>query len=727
MKSEEGENNSPSSISLDMDEELRFSQQRGFFDQSAVIRLLIGVLFTCCLFLFLHYREVRVDILELNTIAQRYVVAQVDFDFPDEEATGIFKQEAVRDIGKVYKIDEKEIRQRRQDFETALVQKQGWRKLSDSTFDEMSQGIDLFESALLKARFTDARTLQKMKDVNFVDINYQLGLLTTAPATIERAGLLPPEVWQTIESIAFSEAVLPITTIVLIADTFKSKEWETEEDLHAERSLRRLVQAHVPEKYTHVTAGRRIIDQGEKVTSRHMVMLQAMKGALSKSRNLWHPVTIAGSLIMALLFVGMGVAYLHTYHAELYTSNRKTCLLVSVLILTLALSKMTEYLLLRNTSNLIDVVRYPLLVPFAAILLTSLLNPRIAAAATGFLVVVLTMTLAVNHIGFLVINLVTAIAAILSMHALRKRKEVFVVCLKAWLICIVIVVAFNLYDYAGWNMIIVTDLFSTLAFMLMTAVLVVGVLPLFESLFRIMTDITLMEYMDPSNEVLQRLMHEAPGTYQHSIVVGNLAESAALAIGANGLFCRVSTHYHDIGKLVNPYFFTENQPPGVNMHQLLEPLESTQVIISHVSEGVAMARRIGLPEQFIDIIKEHHGTTLVYYFYHKQLERMEGDRSKVPERDYRYAGPRPRSKESAIIMMADTVEAASRSLEELNDETLTELVDRLVREKAEDGQLDTCLLTFEELGLVKRAMVKTLVASGHARIKYPKRLAGHRP
>ena len=141
--------------------------------------------------------------------------------------------------------------------------------------------------------------------------------------------------------------------------------------------------------------------------------------------------------------------------------------------------------------------------------------------------------------------------------------------------------------------------------------------------------------------------------------------------------------------------------------------------MAHVSEGVAMARKAGLPEQFIDIIKEHHGTTLVYYFYRKQLEKMGGDKSLVDEKEFRYSGPKPRSKESAIIMIADSFEAASRSLDKVNEETLTELANRLIREKAEDGQFDHCLLTFEELAIVKATLVKTLVAFGHSRIKYP--------
>ena len=256
--------------------------------------------------------------------------------------------------------------------------------------------------------------------------------------------------------------------------------------------------------------------------------------------------------------------------------------------------------------------------------------------------------------------------------------------------------------------------------MTVTGILIVGLLPLLEAGFHLVTDATLMEYMDPNHHLLRRLAIEAPGTYQHSVLVGNLSEAGAVSIGCNGLFCRVSTLYHDIGKLSNPHYFTENQQGGVNIHQLLTPVESAQVIISHVSEGVSMARKAGLPEQFIDIIKEHHGTSLVYYFYAKQLQLVGEDESQVDQRDFRYMGPKPRRKESAIIMIADSLEAASRSLDEINEQSLKELLDNIVREKIEDGQFDRSLLTFKELDFVKRAMVKTLVAVGHSRVKYPK-------
>ena len=571
------------------------------------------------------------------------------------------------------------------------------------------------EKALMQLRFTDAQTLEKMKELGFPIQHYQI----YTPNTLFDAMLLPTFIWDDIQKNSFSAQKFTPLEVALVMEFFKNSHWHVEEDIPTQRLLRKRIQAEVPEKMTHVSAGNRIVDQGEKVTTRQIAMLHAMKNKLGESRNLSHLMTYIGTLILTSLFVGIFIAYIKVNYPHLLVSNRKLFLLVTILILTMGLAKLTEFFLLNSKSSMIEFFRYPLVIPLAAILICSLIGTNVATFASGFLSIVATLALAFEWEGFLLLNIVASLVAILSTHSLRRRKEIFVVCVKAWLCASAAILALHLYKSHWDTLSIVADIFSAGLFMLLTAVLVVGILPLLETGFSIMTDVTLMEYMDPNGDLLRRLTIEAPGTYQHSVVVGNLAEAAALAIGANGLFCRVATLYHDVGKMATSQYFTENQLGEVNIHQLLTPQESAQVIMAHVPEGVALAREAGLPEPIIDIIKEHHGTTLVYYFYCKQVEKMGGDKSQVDEREFRYSGPKPHTKESGIIMIADSFEAASRSLEKVNEETLTELIDRIVREKVDDGQFDQCLLTFEELSVVKRHLVKTLLAAGHSRIKYP--------
>ncbi|MCH9627204.1 MAG: hypothetical protein S4CHLAM2_08390 [Chlamydiales bacterium] len=703
--------------------ELRFSRTQSYFDKSFAIRLLIGGLFTLFLFLFLHFRETYIEKLELGGEANRYVVAQIDFAFPDEEATIILKQEAAHEIGTIYRIKDDEIHTKVTDFQKYItrdeVGNEKWEKLSqENAFDDIALALSLLADGLSQKRFTDVKTLQQIDDLPQDELPITRSDFY-AYFPVDNRGRLPILFWTGFGKHLFSNVEIPAPIAQFILHYFEPITWNYEVDQGIEYTLRKLAQNKIPEKFTRIRSGDRLIDKGEKVTTRHISMLQSMKEGLSHKRNLLDPFTVAGSLLMTLIFVGISAVYLSENHRDIFHSNRKLALLGTILTLSLVLAKGVELLLIQTSSNLIDLVRFPLFVPFAAILLTSLMNVRIGAFASVFLAIVYVMALAVESIPFLVINLITAMVVILTARRIRRRKEVFVVCAKAWLASILVILAFNLYENTAFTISFVSDLTSTFFFMGMTAILVVGLLPVFESTFRILTDITLMEFMDPSNELLRRLTIEAPGTYQHSMVVGHLSEAAASAIGANGLFCRVSTQYHDIGKLANPQYFTENQLGGMDMHQLLTPLESTQVIIAHVSEGVALARKMGLPEQFIDVIKEHHGTTLVYYFYHKQLEMLRGEKGKIDEKDFRYSGPKPRSKESTIIMIADTLEAASRCLDLFNQETVSNLVETLIAQKMEDGQFDESLLTFEELGIVKATLVKTLLAASHPRVKYP--------
>ncbi len=702
---------------IDNYQELKFSREPSFFDKSRGIRWLIGLGFTLCLFLIVHFRQERVEVLELNSFAPGYVVAQTDFDFLDEEATIILKQEAVQDVSRIYEISPRDIQQKRIEFENFLIYNQEWRKKAEkSSFDTMEMSVDLLEKALLKLRFTDPRTYQKVQEIHLSTESYSI----YTPGDLGVGHMLPAKNWESLRALLEEKTRNP-ESVNFVIEYFKSKLWQFEEDLAAQRTIRRRIQETIPDNYSHVTAGSLIINQGDRVTARHIAMLQAMKNAVGAKRNLSHPLTILGSALLALLLSGICIAYLQVLHPQIVMSNRKLFLLFSIAVLTLGFGKVVELFLLSSKNNLIDYIRYPLFAPFAAILICSLMNTGIATFASGFLVVVMTLTLVFDKSEFMLLNLYTAIVVIMTTRTLRRRKEIFVVCAKALACAIALIIAIHFYSNTFWSMSVLADILSAAVFMLLTAVLVVGLLPLLESTFRIMTDATMMEYMDPNNDLLRRLSIEAPGTYQHSVVVGNLTEAAATAIGANGLFCRVATLYHDIGKMVTPQYFTENQQGNVNIHQLLTPQESAHVIIAHVSEGVALARKAGLPEQFIDIIKEHHGTTLAYFFYRKQLDLVGGDKSLVDEKEFRYAGPKPRSKESAIIMIADSVEAASRSLEKITEESLNELATRLIKEKAEDGQFDQCILTFEELALVKATLIKTLVAFGHARIKFPSR------
>jgi putative nucleotidyltransferase with HDIG domain len=678
-------------------------------------RGLLGAVLIFALALLWHFREVRMPIFILNSISGQYLIAQIDFTFPDKEVTAILKQEAIRDIGPIYRIDAAELKQVRLQFESALIHDQEWRnQLQKSTFEELTKGALRLEKVLKQFRFTNARTFQKIKELKGSAANIYI----FSPQDSSQVVSIPAKFWEEMKRQLFDQTGYPEEASQYLIQQFQKQPWIFKEDFAKERDLQRLVQDKIPEQYTLVEAGTRIIAPEERVTEHHLAMIQSMQEAVGKQRNLLGWKRIMGSLLFGVLVTAVAAAFLRIRYRTIFYSLQKLTLVVTIALLTLLFAKTTEYVILHYAPSYSDLLRYPLFVPFASILLCILIGSEVSLFISACLAVLLGIGLAVDDKQFLVLNLFASLAAILWMRGLNKRRAVFTVCGKIWLLSAAVVLLFSISRGTVGSFVFVQDLYDIFLYLLFTAILVVGLLPTLEDLFDVMTNMTLMEYMNPNHELLRRLSLEAPGTYQHSLIVGNLAEAAARAINANGLFCRVAALYHDIGKLFNPHYFNENQNNGFNIHQLLTPLESAHVIIAHVAEGEALARKKGLLQSFIDIIREHHGTQLVYCFYRKQLEQ--GDPSQIDEKQFRYAGPKPYTKESAILMIADTVEAASRSLEDLSETAVTEMIDKLVTEKAVDGQLSECQLTFEELGLVKKAMAKALVIARHFRIKYPK-------
>ncbi len=322
---------------------------------------------------------------------------------------------------------------------------------------------------------------------------------------------------------------------------------------------------------------------------------------------------------------------------------------------------------------------------------------------------------------FVILSTASTTAALLCRPIRSRTKLVYVGIVVAAVVFPTVVgvqylsgqpLARELWIEAGWY-----GLGAGMAGLIMTALL-----PFLEMGFGIQTDINLLEFGDANHPLLKELVQRAPGTYNHSINVASISEAAAEAIGANGLLCRVGAYFHDIGKMRKPEYFIENQGGGVNKHDELNPAMSTLVIIAHVKEGVEMGRQHNLPQRIIDMIEQHHGTTLVSYFYHRATRQseQEGDRSKgVKEIDFRYPGPKPQTREAAVMMLADSVESASRVLREPTPSRIESLVNDIAKQKLDDGQFDECALTLKELHTIQENLIKSLNAMYHARVKYP--------
>lgn len=373
----------------------------------------------------------------------------------------------------------------------------------------------------------------------------------------------------------------------------------------------------------------------------------------------------------------------------------------------------------------------PWLIPMALAPLTvALLAGSGAGLVTAALTAVFTALMNGNSMGVLILGFLSGVTAISAAQGTQARVKVVRAGVMAGIPVAIGVLALGLRDSLDIGNIAIQMLVAMLTGFA-TGIAAVGFLPALENLFKFTTNITLLELTDFNHPLLRRMQMEAPGSYHHSLMVGNLAENAAATIGANTLLCRACAYFHDIGKLIKPEYFTENQRDGYNPHLECNPSMSALIIKAHVKEGVSLAREYRLPKPVIDIIKEHHGTSLIQYFYYKALEQRKQntppvfdkaprvDLSDVNESTYRYEGPRPHFKESAIIHLADAVEAAGRSLKKVSPQSVEDLVSSIFTSRLDDGQLDNAPLTFRELTAIKASFIRTLLSSLHSRIEYP--------
>ena len=320
-----------------------------------------------------------------------------------------------------------------------------------------------------------------------------------------------------------------------------------------------------------------------------------------------------------------------------------------------------------------------------------------------------------NSFEYIFLQIIAGIVTILTVSELYKRANLFISVGQITLIYIVGYFAFHVIQEGNLENLV----WINFGFFLLNGMITLFVQPLiyiYEKMFGMVSDVSLLELSDTNSRLLKELSNKAPGTFNHSLQVANLAEAAANEVGANAMLVRVGALYHDVGKMLNPTYFTENQTTNINPHDDLSPEESARIIVKHVIEGIELARKFNIPDRGIDFIRTHHGTTLVYYFYKKAQEAAEGT---VSDKPFRYPGPIPFSKETAILMMADSVEAASKSLVNPTFTIIDEFVDRIVGTQMQAGQFLNANITFKEIETVKKVLKHRLTNIYHLRVEYP--------
>ena len=451
-----------------------------------------------------------------------------------------------------------------------------------------------------------------------------------------------------------------------------------------------------------------IIQEGEEVTERHIAQLEAL-GLLG------HRVHFGGYvglfIILLTLFIVVAL-YLYFFNHDIFLNTTYLTLLSLILVLTLVLGLAARYF-----------SGYLMPVAMGGILITVLLDARLAVFFN--LVIVLFLGFTIDwEFSYLIVSILSGMVAIYSVSRLQRRSDLtragFIVAgvnVVSIVAVILLTKGFHLeYEFLREFSI---NILSGLGSGFFAAVLAIGLLPYLESAFGLTTAVTLLELSDPGRPLLRKLLMETPGTYHHCVLVGNLAEAAAEAIGADPLLSRVAAFYHDIGKTRRPYFFIENQFTGDNPHKKISPNLSALIVRSHVKDGVELAREEKLPLPIIEIIQQHHGTGMISFFYRQAMENEK--EINLSEEEFRYEGPLPQTKEAAIILLADSVEAAVRSLSRPVAGRVEGMVRRIIKEKLNDGQFDDTPLTLKDLDKIGDTFVYILSGIFHHRIEYPEK------
>ncbi|MGE5549708.1 MAG: HD family phosphohydrolase [Bacteroidota bacterium] len=451
--------------------------------------------------------------------------------------------------------------------------------------------------------------------------------------------------------------------------------------------------------------GQPILEKGEVVTEETLQLLKSHR--VIASTNI--PLGFISLMLFVLLLIVMALGYLHRFQREIFRQER----LLYLMAITMTIAAiMGKFFALEPESAL----AYFAPVTFASILWVLLLDAQVSLMLTVLLSLLMGVVTEFKW-SFTLYTLVGGCTAIFVLSQRKQRSDLmmsglFIGLANLFSVFLLTLLSEGFPDLRTFGLRLAAGAFNGVT----AAVIAIGLLPFLENLFGLTSAIRLLETANPNQPLLRQLLVEAPGTYHHSIIVGNLAEAAADSVGADALLVRVGAYYHDIGKIKRPYFFVENQIAQDNPHEKLTPTLSTLIITAHVKEGVELARQAGLPETVVDILEQHHGTDLVRYFYARAAESAQ---SELAETDFRYDGPRPQTKEAALVMLADSVEAAVRSMVKPTPAKIEALTTKIIKERLADGQFDQCDLTLRDLEQIKSAFLKVLGGIFHSRIEYP--------
>lgn len=473
----------------------------------------------------------------------------------------------------------------------------------------------------------------------------------------------------------------------------------------------------VPRTLGFVQENERVVSKHERITPEIKLRLDSLRRAKAdRGSPADSPTQLLGALLQTGLILALYVIYLRLFRKRIYGDNRQLSL-IALLILMMGL--------LAYATRELDInapLEYLIVVPAASMILTIVFDSRVGYYGTVTLAL-LVAGIRGNDYSIALASVVAGGLAVYSVRDMKNRTQIF----RSFLLIVlgygltILALGLGRYEPPG----VMAEQFGYgVANALISPMLTYGLLVFLEKFFRVTTDLTLLELAQFNHPLLRMLAEQAPGTYHHSMTMATLAEAGAAAVGANEVLARVAAYFHDIGKIVKPTYFVENQKGSRSRHDKLAPRMSSLIIAAHVKDGVALAREYKLPQEVIEFIPMHHGTGRIDFFYNKALglARRDPDETKIDEineEDYRYPGPKPQTRETGIMMLADTIEAAVRTLDDPSPQKLEAMIDELVKKRIEEGELEECPLTLKDLKKIQEAFLGVLVGIYHTRVKYP--------
>lgn len=457
-----------------------------------------------------------------------------------------------------------------------------------------------------------------------------------------------------------------------------------------------------------VQAGERIIFEGEKVDGLNLIQLNSLQQAYQKqnSNSGWFSDFLVGQFLIVIFLMIMLTIYLNNYNQKIFLQKRNYTFIISAVVSAVALGALASTM--EVSFYIMPFCIVPLIVRIFLGGRMSIFIHIVAMLIVSFMVP--------SSFEFILLQICAGVIGVISLSKLHRRGQIVLTALQITMTYAVLYIGFSLMREGSFAMIQWRDLVWFVASGVMT-LLTYPVVYIFERLFGFVSDVALMEFSNTNHPLLRRLADEAPGTFQHSMQVGNLAEEVVTKIGGNPMLVRTGAWYHDIGKMLDSGYFTENQGGGDSPHTRLSPEQSAKLIVNHVSAGVTLAKKHKLPDAIIEFITSHHGKSSAKYFLLKYKEAHPNE--VVDESIFQYPGPNPRTRETAVLMLADGVEAAARSLTEKNQESLKKIIDVIVDTKVKSGELDEAPLTFQDITHTKEIFLEKLLAYYHVRIKYP--------